>query len=104
MANRYDGRPMLRLLDSYVLDRLGLLDATTARGLAAQAPTLAQALGVGATDWPSIVEQTMDLPPEFSGAVVEAWAQFREAQQSRGITPDPIEFTHLTTDHLIGDR
>lgn len=104
MANRYDGKPMLRLLDAYVLDRLGLLDESTAEELAAQGPILARALGVAASDWPTAVEQAMGLPPEFSEAVVAAWWQFREAQESRGITPDPIEFTHLTSDHLIGER
>lgn len=104
MANRYDGKPMLRLLDAYVLDRLDVLDEETAQTFDEQGPALGRALGVAATEWRAVVEQTMELPPEFSQAVVAAWSQFREAQESRGITPDPLEFAHLTSDHLVGDR
>lgn len=104
MTNRYEDKPMLRLLDAYVLDRLGLLDESTAQELAAQGPVLSRALGVAATKWPAVVEQALELPSEFSEAVVAAWGQFREAQESQGVTPDPIEFTHLTSDHLIGER
>lgn len=95
---------MLRLLDSYVLDVLGLLDESTRQTLEQQAPTLARVLGVSAASWQGIVELTMDLPSEFSDAVMAAWVQFRSEQVGRGVPADPIEFTHLTVDHLIGER
>jgi hypothetical protein len=45
-AGGFDGTPMLRFLDSYVLDALGALDAVTTAQLQALAPRVAADAGV----------------------------------------------------------
>lgn len=48
LTARYVGKPVLRLLDAYVLDALGALDERTARANEEMAPKLIAALNVSA--------------------------------------------------------
>ncbi|MCY1718465.1 hypothetical protein OVA26_16135 [Microbacterium sp. SL62] len=64
LSARYDGKPVLRLLDSYVLDAIGALDEKTVQGNTILAPKIAQALKVEADTWQRAVELSMDLPED----------------------------------------
>jgi hypothetical protein len=98
MTDIYAGKPFLRLLDSYILDAIGALDAESDAALTAQEPQFRETFGATG-DWRTIVAQRMQFPDGMAGAVREVWekgsAKFRAAQ---GRDPDPLEFTRHFVD------
>ena len=92
MSDIYEGKPFLRLLDAYVLDAIGELDADSDAALTAQEPSFHAMFGVTG-GWRTIVVQRMQFPDGMAGAINEVWtkgcAKFIAAQ---GHEPDPVEF------------
>ncbi|SEN06517.1 hypothetical protein SAMN05428959_10130 [Duganella sp. CF517] len=62
--NRYEGEPLLRLIECYVLDSIDQLTSEQAENLASMEPKLSGALGVTGT-WKEIVAKTMDFLIRF---------------------------------------
>ena len=73
MIARYEDRPMLLLVEAYILDRLDLLDDGSAHRLAAMAPQLAQSLGSTADTWQGVVADALDLTGEFDDLLRRDW-------------------------------
>jgi hypothetical protein len=98
MSDRYTGKPFLELLDSYVLDAIGHLDAARDAALTAREPDFRSTFG-GEGDWRALVVQRMQFPDGMAGAIRELWekgsAKFAAAQ---GYQPDPREFTRTFVD------
>ncbi|ODP38546.1 hypothetical protein [Sphingomonas turrisvirgatae] len=98
MSDIYAGKPFLKLLDSYVLDAIGALDAESDAALRAREPEFHKMFGATGA-WRTIVEQRMQFPAGMAGAIREVWekggAKFRAAQ---GRDPDPVEFTRHFVD------
>lgn len=98
MSERYAGKPFLELLDSYVLDAIGHLDAGQDAALTAREAEFRHMFG-GTGDWREQVVQRMQFPDGMAGAVRELWekgaAKFAAAQ---GHQPDPREFTRNFVD------
>lgn len=97
-SERYEGRPMLRLIDAYVLDALGALDAPTAQANAANAAKIASALNVPATTWRDAVEAALQMPPDSADALRAMWEQHVHATIAAGETPDVLSWTHTLVD------
>jgi hypothetical protein len=98
VTDRYEGKPFLKLLDSYVLDAIGALDAQTASTLAAMEPTLLQTYG-GSGGWRDVVVAQMQFPEGMAGAIREVWEKGRPRfVAAHGREPDPIEFTQVFVD------
>lgn len=96
-ATRYTGKPLLRLLDSYVLLAIGALDAEQAAALQKLEPKLSEIFGRQGT-WSTIVASELDLPEELPPRILEAWEDGRKKAASYGITLDPKEFAALFVD------
>lgn len=98
MTDLYIAKPFLRLLDSYVLDAIGALDAESDAALTAQEPAFHRTFGATG-DWRTIVVQRMQFPDGMAGAIREVWqkgsVKFRAAN---GREPDPVEFTRHFVD------
>ena len=98
MNVRYEGKPFLELLESYVLDAIGALDPDDDATLTAMESEFHTMFGEPGT-WRQIVEARMQFPDGMPGAINELWtkgrARFREAQ---GHEPDPYEFTRTFVD------
>lgn len=91
MRGRYDGRPFLRLLDSYVLDAIGQLANEQQESLIAIQPTLAQLYGMSGT-WQQIVAAQMDFPASFREDVQRIWGSYLESAKWQMLSVDPNEF------------
>lgn len=98
MSDRYAGKPFLELLDAWILDAIGHLDAATDASLTAREGEFRSLFG-GTGDWRAQVVQRMQFPEGMAGAVRELWekgaAKFAAAQ---GYQPDPLEFTRTFVD------
>jgi hypothetical protein len=98
MSDLYTRKPFLKLLDSYVLDAIGALDAQSDAALTAAEPKFREMFGATG-DWRTIVVERMQFPDGMAGAIREVWdkgsVKFRAAQ---GRDPDPVEFTRQFVD------
>ena len=98
MSDRYEGKPFLRLLDSYILDTIGALDEANRKWLVASEPYHREIFGAKG-GWREIVAERMNFPQGMDATIVEVWekgsARFR---QDTGEEPDPVQFTHMFVD------
>lgn len=98
MSDRYEGKPFLRLLDSYVLDAIGHLDAANIKWLSEAEPHFRAIFGAEGS-WKDIVATRMQFPEGMEASIVEIWqkgsAKFRE---ETGTEPSPVTFTYEFVD------
>jgi hypothetical protein len=98
VSDRYDGKPFLRLLDSYVLDAIGYLDATTAAWLTEAEPHFRHEFGHTGS-WREIVEQRMQFPERMRDAIRELWVKGNlRFDDPDGQRPHPVNFAHMFVD------
>jgi hypothetical protein len=90
-ADRYTGKPFLRLLDCYFLACIGQLDVDQAQALERAEPKLRQIYGL-AGDWQAIVKSVMDFPASMGEQVRSVWAGHLAQAKSEGASVDPNEF------------
>lgn len=98
MSDRYEGKPFLRLVDSYVLDAIGALDDANQDWLKAMEPNLRHTYRMNGT-WQEIVAEQMKFPDGLPATIREIWEKgslkFRELSDEE---PDPVQFTHEFVD------
>ena len=80
---RYDGRPLLRLLDCYILDAIEQLPASQIATLEKLEPTFQKAFG-STGGWREIVEEQIGFLPSVKLQIELLWASYQEAQQRLG--------------------
>jgi hypothetical protein len=84
---RYEGRPLLRLLDCYVLALTEHLDPEMERKVA----KLVKTQFGGGSDWKASLRVGIKLPPDMDERIRELWRR-----QPPGV--DPIAFTLVVSD------
>ena len=98
MTDRYDGKPFLRLLDSYVMDAIGHLDEANEKWLTEAEPHFRHTFGEQGT-WREIVEARMQFPAGMPAAIRELWDKGRvQAAVANGVEPTPGQFTRQFVD------
>ncbi|MFC3097413.1 hypothetical protein [Alteraurantiacibacter palmitatis] len=98
MSDRYEGKPFLRLLDSYVLSAIGALDRANEDWLAAAEPHFRHIFGE-AGSWREIVAARMQFPAGMEGAIAEVWDKGRARFAAEaGEEADPVQFAYTFVD------
>lgn len=98
MTERYEGKPFLRLLDSYVLDAIGALDEANAKWLTEAEPHFRATFEEDGS-WREIVEKRMQFSPGMPAAIREVWDKGRSRfDDPDGMVPDPVNFAHMFVD------
>jgi hypothetical protein len=72
MKDRYEGRPLVRLLEYYFLWCIGELSARDERALEALAPELSRILGHPGA-WYEILEAAVQLPSDVRVRIARTW-------------------------------
>ena len=75
---RYEGRPLLRLLDSYVMAITGNLDSDTE----ARVAKVVKATFGGGPDWMATLREVVHLPDDMDQRIQKPWQS-----QSPGVDP-----------------
>jgi hypothetical protein len=96
-ADRYDGKPFLKLLDCFVLDAIGHLDNQQASALQAMEPKFASVYGTHGS-WQEIVASQMEFPEGIGAQILIIWQNGSEKMREMGMEPDPAEFTRQFVD------
>jgi len=98
VSDRYEGKPFLRLLDSYVLAAIGHLDDANANWLTEAEPHFRATFGAKGS-WRDIVMSRMQFPEGMEASIREIWQQGRvKFLAMDGTEPDPVAFTHQFVD------
>ena len=97
MPDRYEGRPFLKLVDSFVLDCMGELDASQAFLLDQMLPTL-QSTFDRRDSWQEIVMAQLQFGPDIRLAIQELWVKNQEIAKHHGRTLEPMAFVEMFVD------
>lgn len=88
----YQNKPMLRLLDAYVLDAIGLLDKLSISACEAISCRLKSALWVDAGKWQEAVELPMDTPTMSRDEIRTLWPSEVDRASTVGEVPNALTF------------
>lgn len=97
---RYDGKPLLRLLELYVLGAIGELAQSEHDRLNAMAPKL-QAIYGGGGQWQDAVAAAVHMPSEMPAAIRDMWARNLEIARVNGVTLPPQQFAEMFVDENL---
>lgn len=94
---RYDGKPLLRLLELYVLRAIGELPQQEGQILEKMAPTLMAIYG-GDGEWHEVVATAVHMPADMATVIRDMWARNLEIARSKGMTLYPQMFAEMFVD------
>jgi len=96
-VDRYAGRPLLWLLEWYVLDAIGMLHDDERERLRLMEPHLAKTFKCEG-NWREIVNQVMEFPLTLPGEIRENWEKNLALAHSRGQPVVPEEYAQAFVD------
>lgn len=99
--NRYEGKPLLRLIECYVLDSISQLTDDQKSNLVEMEDKLSQTFGVNGT-WKEIIEKVMDFPKSLPTQIRDIWVSNLEVAAKKGAQVDPNEFAMAFVDQNFG--
>jgi hypothetical protein len=99
-SNRYQGKPFLKLVDSFVLDCIGQLDASQDALLNQMLPKLQKTFNNEGT-WQEIVMRQLQFETKVKAAILELWVKNQNIAKQNGTTLEPMEFVTMFVDNNI---
>jgi len=97
---RYDGKPLLRLLELYALRAIDELPQADQKTLERMAPKL-QALYGGNGEWHEAVAAAVHMPADMPVAIKDMWAKNLEIARAKGVTLRPQAFAEIFVDENL---
>jgi len=100
MNPRYQGKPLLRLSELYVIDAIGALTPDDAKSLDAMTPKLRQIYGVTG-DWRAAIAKATAFPETMPEEIRKMWARNQQIARTNGATLTPEAFAVMFVDSNI---
>ncbi|MEM1052707.1 MAG: hypothetical protein AAGI28_11495 [Pseudomonadota bacterium] len=97
---RYDGKPLLRLLELYVLHVIGKISADDAERMVAMTPKLREIYG-SSGEWPEIIAASVELPLEASSDIKDMWERNQEIARANAAELPPQMFAEMFVDENL---
>jgi hypothetical protein len=94
---RYRGKPLLKLLECYVLWTIDHLSEADSHMLTQMTPKLESVYGVNG-DWRQIIVAVMNLPPNMPELIRNMWARNTEIARRAGTALTPQQFAEMFVD------
>ena len=94
---RYDGKPLLRLLDLYEMRAIGELSPDQEENMNRIAPKLQARFG-GGGQWHQAVECAVRMDADTPQQIRGMWARNLEIARANGLTLTPEEFAMMVVD------
>jgi hypothetical protein len=98
--SRYEGKPLLKLLESYVLWTIGELPTKDAELLTQMTPKLQSIYGIQG-DWQQIISAVMELPPNMPTLIRDLWTKNTQIARQNGVTLAPQHFAEMFVDNNL---
>lgn len=96
LANRYDGKPLLILLDNFVLACIGAL---TDERYAKVGEAVSRAFGAApGSDWMAELRTRLELGPGICDGIRDRWQRVVTAVEAEGKHADPVQFAREIVD------
>ena len=99
---RYQGKPLLLLLESYVLWAIDELSETRADTLEKMTPKLRSVYGVEG-NWQEVIAAAVELPPTLPAMIRELWLRNREIARENNVTLTAQKFAEMFVDQNLMD-
>jgi hypothetical protein len=96
---RYEGRPLILILDNYVLDCIGELPSNKQ----ALITTLVQKVFGGGADWKKTVREVLQLSESIEDNIRSLWIQNREIAAQNNSELHPVQFAKMIVDDNFAD-
>lgn len=95
MTDRYEGKPLLRLIESYALSVIGELpeDSEAAVRLVVQ-----RLWGTDAPDWRASFRKELYWTASIDETIRENWVAYQAAARAAGVTNSAVEFSKIFAD------
>ena len=97
---RYQGKPMLRLLECYTLRAIDHLDAEDESNMVEMTPNL-QSIYSAEGEWFEIIEKVMGLPPNMPELIKGMWNKNQEIAKQNKTTLPPQAFAEMFVDQNL---
>lgn len=97
---RYEGKPLLRLLELYVLRAIGELSPAEQQSLEKMAPKLQTIYG-GKGEWHEAVAAAVHMPADMPVAIRDMWDRNLEIARANGATLHPQMFAEMFVDENL---
>ncbi|TGP17897.1 MULTISPECIES: hypothetical protein [unclassified Mesorhizobium] len=95
---RYDGKPLLRLLELYVLKAIGELSKESEDSLNAMAPQLRAIYG-GNGRWDDAIAKALHMPDTMPDAIRDMWKKNLKIAHDNKVTLTPQQFAEMFVDN-----
>jgi hypothetical protein len=102
-GSRYQGKPLLRLLECYVLWAIGHLPEKEASQLRAMTPKL-QSIDRVRGDWPHVIATAVQLPAAMPTLIRELWVKNTEIARHNHAMLTPQQFAEMFVDQNLASR
>jgi len=99
---RYEGKPLLRLLELYVLKAIGELSRESEDSLKAMGPKL-QAIYGGDGRWDDAIARALHMPDTMPEAIREMWKKNLKIARDNNVTLTPRQFAEMFVDNNFSD-
>jgi len=99
-SQRYQGKPLLRLLECFVLKAINELSAADAENLKSMQPKLAQIYGKQGS-WDQIISATMKFPENMPTLIREMWDRNQVIAKQQSTTLAPQQFAEMFVDQNL---
>ena len=96
---RYRGRPLLMVLENYVLAAIGELSAEQNAGLA----QIVQRVFGGGDDWMRTVREQLRLGDSLDESLRRLWARNQATARQSDITLHPVQFAKMVADQNFAE-
>lgn len=98
--SRYDGKPLLRLLELYALRAIGHLHPADEAQMVVMAPKL-RAIYDRQGEWHEVVAAAVNLPPDLPEAIREMWERNQAIAKANDVTLTPQTFVEMFVDQNL---
>ncbi len=97
MSSRYEGKPLLRLLELYILDTINCLSEKDRTNLEDIVPKLSSLYKIDGT-WKYIISKIMEFPVNMDDLIIAKWNENKQKARNMGLNLDPNDFAIKFTD------
>ena len=96
---RYKCRPLLVVLEKYVLAAIGELPPDRQSGVAA----IVQKVFGGAADWMSTVRKQLELGESLDDSLRQMWSKNQDTAKRNGVQLHPVQFAKMVVDENFAE-
>jgi len=98
--SRYQGKPLLRLLECYVLWAIGQLPDKEAQAMEEMTLKLQQLYQTTGT-WQEVISKVMELPPTMPEMIRGLWAKNTAIAKANNVELSPQQFAEMFVDQNL---